>query len=66
MRKLISGIMMGVVVMGFGMGLSGCSDEASTKTQTTTTAPGGNKTTVTDEKSVKTTGDNPPAPASKP
>jgi len=55
---------MGVLVTGFGIGISGCSDEASTKTQTTTTSPGGNKTTVTDEKSVKTQGDNPP-PAGK-
>jgi len=62
MRKLISGTMMGVVVMGLGLGLSGCSDEASTKSQTTTTTPGG-KATVTEEKSVKTSGDNPPAPA---
>lgn len=62
MRKLLSAVLMGGLLIGFGMGISGCSDEASTKTQTTTTAPGGNKTTVTDEKSVKTQGDNPPAP----
>ena len=66
MRKLISATLMGVLVTGFGIGISGCSDEASTKTQTTTTAPGGNKTTVTDEKSVKTQGDNPPAPGKTP
>jgi len=66
MRKLISATMMSVLLTGFGIGISGCSDEASTKTQTTTTAPGGNKTTVTDEKSVKTQGDAPPAPGKTP
>jgi len=62
MRKLISVTMMGVVVMGFGMGLSGCSDEAGTKKETTTTTPGGT-TTTTDSSKVKTSGDNPPPPA---
>jgi len=66
MRKLIGATLMGVLVLGFGIGISGCSDETSTKSQTTTTAPGGNKTTVTDEKSVKTQGNNPPAPGKNP
>jgi hypothetical protein len=39
--------------------LPGCSDTASVKQETTTTTPGG-KTTTTVEKSVKTSGDNPP------
>jgi len=62
MRKLINVTVMGVVVLGFGMGLSGCSDEAGTKTTTTTTAPGG-KTTTTDESKVNKSGENPPAAA---
>jgi hypothetical protein len=65
MRKLINLTAMGVVAMGLGIGLSGCSEEASTKSQTTTQGPGG-KTTVTDEKKVTTSGDNPPAPGKTP
>jgi hypothetical protein len=63
MRKWISGLMMGVVMASFGMGLSGCSDEAGTKTTTTTTSPGG-KTVESSEVRVKTSGENPP-PAGK-
>jgi hypothetical protein len=65
MRKLISLTMMGVLAMGLGIGINGCSDEAGTKTTTTTTSPEG-KSTVTTEKSVKTSGENPPAPNTKP
>jgi hypothetical protein len=44
----------------FSMGMVGCvRDESTTKTQTETTTPGG-KTTVTTERDVKQTGDNPP------
>ena len=43
------------------IGMIGCAkDESSTKTETVTTTPGG-KTTVTTEKDVKQTGENPPA-----
>jgi hypothetical protein len=66
MRKLISLTMMGVLAMGLGVGISGCSDEAGTKTTQTTTAPDGSKTKVTSENKVETSGNNPPAPASKP
>jgi hypothetical protein len=66
MRKIISLVMMGALSMGLGIGMTGCSDEAGTKTQSTTTAPDGSKTTVTSEKKVETSGNNPPAPASKP
>jgi hypothetical protein len=61
MRKLISAALTGILLTGFGVGLSGCSDETSTKTQTTTTTPGG-KVTETETKSVKQSGQNPPAP----
>jgi hypothetical protein len=65
MRKLISLTMMGVLAMGLGIGITGCSDEAGTKTTTTTTSPGGTSK-VTSENKVQTSGENPPAPASKP
>jgi hypothetical protein len=65
MRKLISTMMMGVVLTGFGIGISGCSDETKEKSQVTTSSPGG-KTTQTTETSVKTSGDNPPTPTKTP
>jgi hypothetical protein len=65
MRKLISATMMGVLLTGLGVGLSGCSDESKEKSQVTTSTPGG-KTTQTVEKSVKTSGDNPPTPTKTP
>ena len=66
MRKLISLTMMGVLAMGLGIGITGCSDEAGTKTTTTTTSPDGGKTKETTEHKVQTSGSNPPAPGSKP
>jgi len=59
MRKLISATMAGVMMAGLGIGLAGCSDESSVKSETKATSPGGTAT-VTDKTSVKTTGDNPP------
>jgi hypothetical protein len=59
MRKLISAAMVGVLLTGFGVGLSGCSDESSVKTETQAKGPGGT-TTITDKSTVKTSGDNPP------
>jgi hypothetical protein len=50
-------------ILGLGMlslGLVGCSDTASTKTETKMSTPGGT-TTVTTDKEVKKTGDHPPA-----
>ena len=44
----------------FSLSMIGCAkDESSTKTETEMTTPGG-KTTVTTEKDVKQTGENPP------
>jgi hypothetical protein len=44
----------------FSIGMGGCAkEESSTKTETVTTTPGG-KTTVTTERDVKQTGENPP------
>jgi hypothetical protein len=41
MRKLISLTMTGVLAMGLGVGISGCTEEAGTKPAPTTAAPGG-------------------------
>jgi hypothetical protein len=64
MRKFISATMAGVMMAGLGIGLAGCSDESSVKSETKATGPGGT-TTVTDKTSVKTTGENPPPVAPK-
>jgi hypothetical protein len=58
---LISTTMMGVLLTGFVIGISGCSEEVKEKSQTTISTPGG-KTVETETKSVKTSGDNPPPP----
>ncbi len=65
MRKLISTMMMGVLLTGLGFGISGCSDESSTKSQVTTSTPNG-KTVETETKSVKQSGNNPPPPSNTP
>ncbi len=62
MRKLISLATAGVLAMGLGITLSGCSEESKTESKTTQSTPGG-KTTETTTKSVKQSGDNPPPPA---
>jgi len=49
----------GVLVTSFGVGLPGCSDESSVKSETQAKGPGGT-TTVTEKSSVKTSGDSPP------
>jgi hypothetical protein len=41
------------------IGMAGCAEKAEMKTETKTTTPGGT-TTVTTDKEVKKTGDNPP------
>jgi hypothetical protein len=66
LRKLISLAMTGILAMGLGVGISGCTEESGTKTVQTTTNPDGSKTKETVEHKVQTSGENPPAPASKP
>jgi hypothetical protein len=52
---------LGISLLGLG---AGCShEEAGVKTEQVTTSPDGSSTTVTAEKTVETTGENPPAPA---
>ena len=56
MKKLTSLMMIGIVAMGLGVGISGCSDEAGTKTTQTTTGPDGSKTTVTEREQGRDVG----------
>jgi hypothetical protein len=47
-------------ILGLGiLGIVGCAEKSSTKTETEITTPGG-KTTITTERDVKQTGENPP------
>jgi len=56
-------IVAAVLMLGLlSVGMVGCAEKSSTKTETEITTPGG-KTTITTEKDVKKTGENPP-PAS--
>ncbi len=48
-----------IVAGGMSLGLVGCSKEASVTSEKEVTGPGGT-TTVTEEKTVETTGENPP------
>jgi len=52
--------MAAMLLAGFSIGLTGCADESSVKTETQIKTPSGTKT-ITDKETVKTTGDNPPA-----
>lgn len=45
----------------FTIGLAGCSDTAKTQQETTISTPGGT-TKITTEKTIKSTGENPPVP----
>ena len=65
MRKAINLTMAGVLAMGLGITLSGCSDESKTESQVTQKGPGGT-TTEKDTKSIKQSGDNPPPPTKTP
>jgi hypothetical protein len=65
MRKLICLTTMGVLAMGLGMGITGCSEESKTQSQVTQSTPGG-KTTETTTNSLKQSGENPPPPSKNP
>jgi hypothetical protein len=65
MRKIISLTLSGILAIGLGFGLSGCTEESASKSQTTQTTPGG-KTVETQTNSVKQSGENPPAPTKNP
>jgi len=56
MKRLLS---LAIILGGMSLGVAGCSKEATVKTETEVSGPGGT-TTVTEEKTVETTGENPP------
>ena len=66
MRKLISVTMMGVLAMGLGIGISGCSDESSTKKKYDGQDARTATTTVTDKTTVNESGENPAGAARPP
>lgn len=59
MKRILTSM---VVLSVLSIGFVGCGDKASVKKETKATGPGGT-TTTTQETTVKTTGENPPAPA---
>jgi hypothetical protein len=65
MRKYISTLFAGIMLCGFGVGLTGCTDETKTETQTTIKTPDGSaKETHIDK--IDKSGQNPPlAPSEK-
>jgi hypothetical protein len=56
MKRMLS---LAILVGGMTVGVAGCSKESSTTTETEVSGPGGT-TTVTEETTVETTGENPP------
>jgi hypothetical protein len=65
MRKYISTLLTGVMLCGFGVALSGCTDESAVKSETKVTTPEGTaKETHIDK--IEKSGQNPPlAPSEK-
>jgi len=65
MRKLISGMLTGVILAGLSIGITGCTDETGTKEEVKITTPGGTSK-ETREIKVEKRGENPPsAPSEK-
>lgn len=58
-------VLAAAVMMGLSLGLTGCGDKASVEDKRTIEGPGGT-TEIKEEKSVKTTGDNPPPATAEP
>ncbi len=58
-NKAIRTLGAGLILTGFAIGLAGCADESSSKTQTEIKTPGG-KATVTEKTTVTKSGNNPP------
>jgi hypothetical protein len=66
MRKSISALLAGVMLFGFTIVLTGCTEESGVKTDTKITAPDGSSTRQTNETKIEKKGDNPPlAPIEK-
>jgi hypothetical protein len=65
MRKYISTLLAGIMLCGFGVGLTGCTDESAVKSEVKQTTPEGT-TRETKEVKVDKSGQNPPlAPSEK-
>jgi hypothetical protein len=58
-KKAIGTLAAGAILTGFAVGLAGCTDESSSKTQTEVKTPGGTST-VTEKTTVTKSGNNPP------
>ena len=56
-------LVLALILFGLVVGLAGCDRSATIRTEETVTGPGGT-TTTTVEKTVESTGDNPPASTS--
>jgi len=65
MRRLLAPALIVGLGLGFGLVLPGCGEKSEVKQQTVTEGPGG-KTTETDTKQIKQSGENPPAPTGDP
>ena len=61
MKKLIASMLSMAILC---VGVAGCADKSTSKTETKVTTPGG-ETTTTTEKTIKQTGENPPPPATR-
>jgi len=59
MKKLITALT-GTGLLALSLAITGCGETSTVKDQTEVKTPGG-KTTVTDEKTIKQTGNNPPS-----
>ena len=59
MKKAIRILGVSLIVTGFALGMTGCGEESSTKSQTEVKTPGGTAT-VTEKTTVNKTGSNPP------
>jgi hypothetical protein len=66
MRKSISAFLAGVMLFGFSVVMTGCTEESGVKTDTKITAPDGSTTREHKELTIDKKGENPPlAPAEK-
>ncbi len=65
MRKLISTLMTLVMMAGFTVAFTGCTDESGVKSETKITAPDGSQTKETREIKIDKSGKNAPAAPSE-
>ncbi len=66
MRKILTAFLAPAVLCGFTLVLSGCTEEAGVKTDTTIKAPDGSTTREIHETKIDKKGENPPlAPSEK-